>query len=577
MIQEIELDIDLSKVSFWASVQILFKKPHVVNKRVWGSKILETKNCIFKQDSLHTALQNLKLDDSCNVVNFFNVLHSIEYNNSSDQSPNSEFELILIELFPKCYEDNHAYQLVVLDKGDANIHFYDVTCKEAEQNICPNFPYSFSLKNKKLVLKTYSGNSKSTLWLKDVVLKQIVKWAEETDNDKSKSMCTESLSLIDTDKYYVKYNDLKIKYGKELVKIWPECTDPAKFVYEDIAIATYLLLLWECDTEEKQYFVDVGCGNGLLVYILTMEGHSGTGVDVRKRKIWDMYPKNIKLEEKTITPSDIYSFPEATWIIGNHSDELTPWIPVIAACSSYKCRFFLLPCCAFNFDGTKYKRHDSSKSQYTEYLEYIKSLCDDFGFQTQFDRLKIPSTKRISLIGQQRIYAETEYNAHCDYIQKFLDVALRNNEEAKEFKTREKVERVRNCTQIDKTVIDSIIKYVTSHMLKDYEFNSSWSTGKQIEISDIVKLIPDDMLKMLKSECGGLQTLLRNNHHIFQIVNGKVQFRYPKTIDEVNKSMKKKNKDKNIKMQVKRCWFFDNHPQGCPLDAKVCSFLHVLT
>ncbi|XP_045491747.1 probable tRNA (uracil-O(2)-)-methyltransferase [Colias croceus] len=575
MIQEIELDIDLSKVSFWASVQILLKKPHVVNKRVWGSKILETKNCIFKQDSLHTALQNLKLDDSCNVVNFFNELHSIEYNNSSD--PNSELELILIELFPKCYEDNHAYQLVVLDEDNANIHFYDVTCKEAEQNICPNFPYSFTLKNKKLVLKTYSGNSKSTLWLKDVVLKQIVKWAEETDNDKSKSICTESLSLIDTEKYYVKYNDLKIKYGKELVKIWPECTDPAKFVYEDIAIATYLLLLWESDTEETQYFVDVGCGNGLLVYILTMEGHSGTGVDVRKRKIWDMYPKNIELEEKTITPSDIYSFPEATWIIGNHSDELTPWIPVIAACSSYKCRFFLLPCCAFNFDGTKYKRHDSSKSQYTEYLENIKSLCDDFGFQTQFDRLKIPSTKRISLIGQKRIYEETEYSAHCVYIQKFLDVALRNNEEAKEFKTREKVERVRNCTQIDKTVIDSIIIYVTSHMLKDYEFISSWSTGKQIKISDIVKLIPDDMLKMLKSECGGLQTLLRNNHHIFQIVNGKVQFRYPKTIDEVNKSMKKKNKDKNIKMQVKRCWFFDNHPQGCPLDAKVCSFLHVLT
>lgn len=77
--------------------------------------------------------------------------------------------------------------------------------------------------------------------------------------------------------------------------MWPESTDPMKFVYEDVAIATYLLLLWE-SYNEPQFFADVGCGNGLLVYILTMEGHPGFGVDVRKRKIWDMYPKNVQLK-----------------------------------------------------------------------------------------------------------------------------------------------------------------------------------------------------------------------------------------------------------------------------------------
>jgi tRNASer (uridine44-2'-O)-methyltransferase len=29
------------------------------------------------------------------------------------------------------------------------------------------------------------------------------------------------------------------------VKNWPEVTDPQKFVFEDIAIASYLLVLWE--------------------------------------------------------------------------------------------------------------------------------------------------------------------------------------------------------------------------------------------------------------------------------------------------------------------------------------------
>lgn len=81
-----------------------------------------------------------------------------------------------------------------------------------------------------------------------------------------------------------------------LTQIWTERTDPKKFIHEDIAIATYLMCLWQKSHKDKPSFVDLGCGNGLLVYILNQEGYSGFGVDVRKRKIWDMYPKNVKLE-----------------------------------------------------------------------------------------------------------------------------------------------------------------------------------------------------------------------------------------------------------------------------------------
>jgi tRNASer (uridine44-2'-O)-methyltransferase len=50
--------------------------------------------------------------------------------------------------------------------------------------------------------------------------------------------------------------------------------------------AAYLLLLWEEERRttgltDKQTFIDLGCGNGLLVYILTCEGHRGVGVDIR--------------------------------------------------------------------------------------------------------------------------------------------------------------------------------------------------------------------------------------------------------------------------------------------------------
>lgn len=37
------------------------------------------------------------------------------------------------------------------------------------------------------------------------------------------------------------------------------------------------------------------------------------------------------LQEFTVLPSEENPFPSADWLIGNHSDELTPWIPVMAA------------------------------------------------------------------------------------------------------------------------------------------------------------------------------------------------------------------------------------------------------
>ena len=43
--------------------------------------------------------------------------------------------------------------------------------------------------------------------------------------------------------------------------------------------------------------------SGLLVYILTMEGHSGVGYDIRRRNIWSWYPDTVQLKEMTIVPS----------------------------------------------------------------------------------------------------------------------------------------------------------------------------------------------------------------------------------------------------------------------------------
>ena len=82
------------------------------------------------------------------------------------------------------------------------------------------------------------------------------------------------------------YHRLKEKYARYWVEHWTEETDPSKHVFEDVAIASFLIVLWDA-YKEKPRFVDIGCGNGFLVYILTSEGYSGYGIDLSKRKLWD--------------------------------------------------------------------------------------------------------------------------------------------------------------------------------------------------------------------------------------------------------------------------------------------------
>ncbi|EAT33623.1 AAEL014096-PA, partial [Aedes aegypti] len=382
-----------------------------------------------------------------------------------------------------------------------------------------------------------------------------------------------SLSLInDLEEYNRLYSELKSKYGTEMVKIWPETTDPRKYVYEDVAIATYLLLLWnreELGSDRLQSFVDIGCGNGLLVYILASEGHDGLGIDLRRRKIWDLYPANVKLKEQSIVPSDKALFPDIDWIIGNHSDELSPWIPVLAARSAYRCRYFLLPCCAFEFDGNKFQRQNSGVSQYTDFLRYAREISEVCGFETAVDRLKIPSTKRTCLVGSSRTYDENQFQEYSGKIQTFIDSRVSGSAKGTDLNW-ESVEKVRNCTKLERSLIDEIVGIVFEALIAKKRMATefpgrNWNAGGKIGIGDLVSLISKDKLTSLKSECGGLQTLLKNNHQIFQVLNGCVQLRIPTRQGESSKI---------VNLKEKPCWFHSNHPDGCPFEEEQCKFKH---
>lgn len=610
-------NINSSISQFWKAIAIWIRNPHVVNRRLLGSQELLTikVNCnvldIFERiEKLYIQPNDFECDlPSRNIKDLLDMLNITEYCQPFEcmdifEALNDNKKYLCIKkLLPRNTQIfSPTLEFVFIDKTFATVIIFHKPIILDKQSLGPNVAYSIQHHECDIsinICKSDADNcSKSCNWLKFKFFPRLIKWMESENNINSCSLKISSLSLVTIGDYTCLYNRLKEKYGVKMVEIWPENTDPAKFVYEDIAIATYLLLLWykerqEKGTQELQSFVDLGCGNGLLVYILSSEGHKGMGIDLRRRKIWDLFPKNTHLQVSTIVPSSETVFPGVDWIIGNHTDELTPWIPVIAARSSYECRFFLLPCCAYEFDGMKYRRCNASESQYSEYMSYIKSVCEGCGFLTLMDRLRIPSTKRTCFIGWKRTYARESSVIIDVNIQKIINarstVVIPLQKETIEnegkdgmwsssFKPRSSTERTRNCTQLDKKLVFDIVDTVAAHLLRtdrrislERRHDETWNAGGQISIGEVAKLLAPEMLRQLRNECGGLQTLLKNHNHIFCVTQGKVQFRIPGIIDK--KKRRKRNNSKPLR-KIKPCWFHKNHPDGCPVLEIDCDFQH---
>lgn len=165
-------------------------------------------------------------------------------------------------------------------------------------------------------------------------MKLLIKFSIGIHNDYKKRVYHDI--VLDKIRFQDKYGDLKEKHAKYWIDNWVEKTDPGKHVFEDIAIAAFLIGIWEEERQRnpskmKQTFVDVGCGNGFLVHLLNQEGYTGYGVDISRRKSWTSF-EGSDLRQECIIPSEcVY---DVDWVIGNHPDELTLWIPIIAARSN---------------------------------------------------------------------------------------------------------------------------------------------------------------------------------------------------------------------------------------------------
>lgn len=592
---------------FWSAVDVWIKKPHVVNKRLCGVKETESQN--VDREDLDQFVSGL----SDKALTFLTSGLTEAHETGTGWSYNVR------TFIPKvnCYAPKLHKEAILKCKDFPQVTFFPFEEDEDGQ-------VSYKESNIYQIKLTFQDDEKWLLelhvlsqdewfsdgvaypklpWLQSDLLPKLVRWATECKTSEFKS----TLSLLPVEKYSVMYQQLKDKY-KAMVKVWPEVTDPEKFVYEDVAIATYLLVLWseerrENDLSDPQSFVDLGCGNGLLVHILINEGHEGKGIDVRKRKIWDMYGPQTVLEEKAITPSESFLFPGADWLIGNHSDELTPWIPVIAARSSYSCRFFVLPCCFFDFYG-KYQRRQCKKSQYKEYIDFICEVSQVSGFSTEEDCLRIPSTKRVCLVGKSRNYSQCDEGEaekrRARYIhsrQNAPGVTVHRSDIGSDehrchdnascgipsrqwgagFQPREKVETVRNCASLPRDLVEGVVLQVAHALLgmtagEGGGPTGDWNRGGSLSVSEVVSLLEQETLQRLKNECGGLQTLLKNNHQVFRVEGGRVYIRDWRDM-KPSRDVKRRPVAPGA-LKTRLCWFHTHHPQGCPLQVTHCAFAH---
>ncbi|KAH7176301.1 uracil-O(2)--methyltransferase [Dactylonectria macrodidyma] len=245
--------------------------------------------------------------------------------------------------------------------------------------------------------------------------------------------------VVPQKRFQNRYSGLKNKYAKSLVESWAETTDPSKHVFEDLGIAAFLIELWADMYRDTEFpgFVDIGCGNGLLVHVLELEGYSGWGFDARARKSWAQYnspsslspsgdalqkllllpsvvPRGTSSEdERPINEDDIHDglFPKGTFIISNHADELTPWTPILAAISD--CPFISIPCCSHNLTGDKYRApaprdKTKGKSTYASLVDWVTRISEDCGWEVETEMLRIPSTRNTGLVGRKRTNGDNE-------------------------------------------------------------------------------------------------------------------------------------------------------------------------
>jgi len=162
-------------------------------------------------------------------------------------------------------------------------------------------------------------------------------------------------------------------------------------------------------------------------------------------------------------PTKPSGLPTGAFLIGNHADELTPWVPVLAANTPACSGFVNIPCCAWTLEGQRFvpsqctlddptiatwlqvdqlptrsmppaplmqpstsweerlahlgwflhrattpTEHSTLHSKHLAYHVYIASLHIRSGWNLETEALRIPSTKNMAFVARVRLHEHLE-------------------------------------------------------------------------------------------------------------------------------------------------------------------------
>ncbi|KAG2465898.1 TRM44 methyltransferase, partial [Polypterus senegalus] len=283
---------------FWSAVDVWIHKPHVINKRLCGVQIEESGE--VPDSELEDRLTALCYSEPPNIKEVVNLL---KYDGVENMFHRHENKMVIVRtLIPKVNNtdglfnkeiivkdpESHCVTFLPLESNEGGsfalkksniyqIQLKQISCEEWQDTHGKHAGRgvdSLSYRQVRLLWRTQGGatptNSK-TIGYDDN------SQSHAHDFGRNDTESTASFIFICRGGLMYFRATLTVHRGMFLTEVWPEVTDPEKFVYEDVAIATYLLVMWEEERKEKgliekQSFVDLGCGNGLLVHILSNEG-----------------------------------------------------------------------------------------------------------------------------------------------------------------------------------------------------------------------------------------------------------------------------------------------------------------
>jgi len=115
--------------------------------------------------------------------------------------------------------------------------------------------------------------------------------------------------------------------------------------------------------------------------------------------------------------------------------------------------------------------------------------------------MRIPSTKRICFVGQKSSFTPR--------LESFIEA--KRNKTNKGFVPRDISEelRLKNCQNLDKSKRDEFIARIVKILEASVE--------ESLSISSLVDNFSGEEKALLKSECGGFQTLIKNNRQLFHV------------------------------------------------------------